>query len=71
MPVNTRFRDLTQRLSFQVLPRIYFSSGGAEDNVGVKKLISISLVLLVVLYLNYGEKSQIKNGRMLDWYGAI
>ena len=37
MPVNTCFRDLTQRLAFQVLPRIYFLSGGAAGNVSVKK----------------------------------
>ena len=28
MTVNTRFRGLTQRLAFLVLPRIYFLSGG-------------------------------------------
>ena len=39
MPVNTRFRDLTQRLAFQILPRIYFFSGGVVGNVSVKKLI--------------------------------
>ena len=39
MMVNTRFRDLTQRLPFQILPRIFFSSGGVAGNVGVKKLI--------------------------------
>ena len=36
MLVNTRF--CTQRLAFQILPRIYFSSGGVAGNVGVKKL---------------------------------
>ena len=39
MPVNTRFRDLTQRLAFRILPRIYFFSGGVVGNVSVKKLI--------------------------------
>ena len=39
MPVNTRFRDLTQRLAIQILPRIYFFSGGVVGNVSVKKLI--------------------------------
>ena len=39
MPVNTRFRDLTQRLAFQILPRIYFFSGGVVGNVSVKKVI--------------------------------
>ena len=38
MLVNTRFCDLTQRLAFQILSRIYFSSGGVAGNVGVKKL---------------------------------
>ena len=42
MPVNTCLRDLTQRLAFQVLPRIYFLSGGAAGNVSVKKLIRMS-----------------------------
>ena len=50
MPVNTRFRDLTQRLAIQILPRIYFFSGGVVGNVSVKKLIrmcgSSSSVLL-------------------------
>ena len=41
MPVNTCFRDLTQRLAFQVLPRIYLSDGAA-GNVSVKKLIRMS-----------------------------
>ena len=41
MQVNTRFRDLTQRLAFQILPRIYFFSGGVAGNVSVKKLIRI------------------------------
>ena len=36
--VNTCSCDLTQRLAFQILPRIYFSSGGVAGNVGVKKL---------------------------------
>ena len=39
MPVNTRFRDLAQRLAFQILLGIYFSSGGVAGNVSVKKLI--------------------------------
>ena len=40
MLVNTRFRaSLTQRLAFEILPRIFFSSGGVAGNVGVKKLI--------------------------------
>ena len=41
MLVHTLFCDLTQRLAFQILPRvprIYFSSGGVAGNVGVKKL---------------------------------
>ena len=41
MLVDTLFCDLTQRLAFQILPRvprIYFSSGGVAGNVGVKKL---------------------------------
>ena len=42
MPVNTCFRDLTQRLAFQVLQRIYFLSDGAAGNVSVKKLIRMS-----------------------------
>ena len=42
MPVNTCFRDLTQRLAFQVLPGIYFLSDGAAGNVSVKKLIRMS-----------------------------
>ena len=39
LPVNSRFRDLTQRLAFQILPRTYFSSGGVAGNVSVKKVI--------------------------------
>ena len=39
MPVNTSFPDLTQRLAFQILPRIYVFSGGVAGNVSVKKLI--------------------------------
>ena len=42
MAVNTRFRDLTQRLAFQVLPRIYFLRGGAAGSVSVKKLTRMS-----------------------------
>ena len=42
MPVNTCLRDLTQRLAFQVLPRIYFLSGGAAGNASVKKLVRMS-----------------------------
>ena len=41
MLVHTLFCDLTQRLAFQILPRvprIYFSNGGVAGNVGVKKL---------------------------------
>ena len=38
MLVNTCSCDLTQRLAFQILPRIYFSIGGVAGNVGVKKL---------------------------------
>ena len=39
MPVNTRFGDLTQGLAFQILPRIFFSSGGVAGNISVKKRI--------------------------------
>ena len=62
MPVNTRFRDLTQRLPFQVLPRIYFSSGGAEGNVSVKQLISTFGPSSGIMH-EIREKSQMKNDR--------
>lgn len=61
MMVNTRFRDLTQRLPFQILPRIFFCSGGVAGNVGVKKLIRMFEPSRGVLEQRI-TWSQIKNG---------
>ena len=39
IPVNTCFHDLPQRLAFQILPRINFSSGNVAGNVSVKRML--------------------------------
>ena len=55
------------KAGFSVSAAFDFSSGGLAGNVSVKKLFGPSMVSSS----NYGEKSQIKNGRMLNWYCDI